>query len=55
MRSIMETLYYTTKGRLMNTAEKFYIYQAQLNNQLNDQHTVQPNAIFSALTRISHP
>jgi hypothetical protein len=56
MHTIMEPLYYTTKGRLMNTIEKFHIYRkTQLDNQLNDRHTVQPNAIFNTLTRIHTP
>jgi hypothetical protein len=49
----MKPMYFTTKGRLMNTIEKFHIYQAtKLNNQINDRHTVQPSAIFEILVRL---
>jgi hypothetical protein len=34
---IMEVLYTTSKGRLMDSIEKFYIYnETRLNNQIND-------------------
>jgi hypothetical protein len=34
----------------MNTIERFHIYhEIKLNNQINDRHMVQPNAIFEAL------
>jgi hypothetical protein len=54
MDTIMEPIYITTKGRLMNTNEKFHIYQeTKQNNQINDKHTVQPNAIFEILVHIN--
>jgi hypothetical protein len=46
----MELLYTTTKGRLMDTIEKFHIYEETCNNnQINDKNTVRPNAIFDAI------
>jgi hypothetical protein len=51
--AIMQPLYYTTKGRLMNTVEKYFIYlETKLYNQLNGRHTIQPNAIFGSLLHI---
>jgi hypothetical protein len=56
MHSIIEPLYYITKGPLMNTIERFHIYrETQLDNQLNDRRTVQPNAILDTLARIHTP
>jgi hypothetical protein len=50
---IMKPLYLTTKGRFMNTVEKYFICrETQINNQLNDRHRVQPNPIFKTLTHI---
>jgi hypothetical protein len=50
----MGPVYFTTKGRLMNTIEKFHIYQeTKQNNQISDKHTVQPNAIFETLVHIN--
>jgi hypothetical protein len=38
---------FTSKGRLMNTLEKFHIFrETKLNNQINDKLTVKPNVIF---------
>jgi hypothetical protein len=50
----MEPLYYTNKGRFMNTVEKYFIYlETKIDNQLNDRHTIQLNAIFESLLEIS--
>jgi phosphopentomutase len=47
MDTIMDTLHITTKGRMMNTMEKFHIYIETLkNNQINDKCTVRPNITF---------
>jgi hypothetical protein len=51
----MKPLFYTIKGRLMNTVKKYFIYlERRHNNQINDRHTVHPNAIFDSLLHI-HP
>jgi hypothetical protein len=48
--SDMKILYTTTKGRFMDTVEKFYIYkETHKNNQINDKNTVRPNAIFDTI------
>jgi hypothetical protein len=48
--TIMTPVHYTSKGRLMNTIERFHIYhETKLNNQINNRHTAEPNAIFEAL------
>jgi hypothetical protein len=50
----MEPIYLTTKGRLMNSIEKYHIYQkTKQNNQINVKHTVQPNAIFETPVHIN--
>jgi hypothetical protein len=52
MNTIMDTLHITTKGRMMNTIERFHIYKETLkNNQINDKHKVEPNIIFDVLTQ----
>jgi hypothetical protein len=53
MENIMDIMYVTNKGTMMNTIEKFYIYrETGLDNQLNDKLTVQPNAIFKTLMQL---
>jgi hypothetical protein len=43
----VEILHTTVKGPMLNTLEKFYIYnETIIDNQLNDKNTVAPNAIF---------
>ena len=50
INEIMTILYTTKKGILMDTMEKFYIYnETRLNNQINDKNTVKPNAIFNVI------
>jgi len=47
---IMEILYITNKGRLMDTIEKYYIYKETKNcNQINDKNTVKQNKIYYAV------
>ena len=49
----MTVLHTTQKGPMLNTLEKFYIYQATRNgNQLNDKNTVTTNTIFD--TKMQH-
>jgi hypothetical protein len=46
----MEVLYSTTKGKLMDTMEKFHIYkETHANNQINDKNTAKPNIIFETI------
>jgi hypothetical protein len=48
--SIMDVLYTTNKGKLMDTIERFYIHkETHLNNQINDKNTVKPNFICDTL------
>jgi hypothetical protein len=45
--TIMDT---TSKGRMLDTLEKFYIYrETKRNKQINDKLTVKPNVIFDLL------
>jgi hypothetical protein len=54
MNEIMKPLHFITKSQLMNTIEKYHIYkETKQNNQINDRHTTQPNAIFEALVHIN--
>jgi ferritin-like metal-binding protein YciE len=49
---IMEVLYRTNKGKLMDTIEKYHIHKAtQLNNQINDKNTIKPNIIFDMIVQ----
>jgi hypothetical protein len=46
INEIMQILYTTNKGRLMDTIKKFHIYkETHQNNQINDWDTVKYNAI----------
>jgi len=48
----METLHITSKGKMMDTLEKYYIFrEAKLNNQINDKLTVIQNSIFDTVVR----
>jgi transposase-like protein len=50
--NILEVLHSTSKGKLMDTLEKFHIYKITRENiQINDKNTSKPNAIFDTLIR----
>jgi len=52
MEDIMETIYITNKGQMMDTLEKFYIFcETKINNQINDKLTVKSNIIFDTIIR----
>jgi hypothetical protein len=52
MNTVMDTVHITTKGRMLNTLERFHIYkETAIDNQINDKHTVKPNIIFETITR----
>jgi hypothetical protein len=52
IEEIMDTVDFTSKERLMNTLEKFYIFrETKLNNQLNDKLTVKSNDIFDTIVQ----
>jgi hypothetical protein len=49
MEDIMEILQITRKNRMMNSFQRFYIYnEEKLDNKINDKCMVKPNAIFDA-------
>jgi hypothetical protein len=48
----MDIINITSKGKIMETIKKYYIYkETKLNKQINDKRTVQPNIIFETLVR----
>jgi hypothetical protein len=50
--SIMEVLHTTRKGKLMDTLERFHIYNVTHENiQINDKNTPKPNIIFDTIIR----
>jgi hypothetical protein len=52
MNDIMDTIYFTNKGRLMDTVENFYIFrETKLNNQINDRLTVKHIIILETIVR----
>jgi hypothetical protein len=52
IENIMEVLYSTTKGKLMDTVERFHICKETcLNNQINDKNTAKTNIIFERIVR----
>jgi hypothetical protein len=55
MENIMDILYTTSKGRMLDTLEKFYIYrETKRNKQINDKLTVKPNVICDVLVHKDH-
>jgi hypothetical protein len=54
MENIMDIVQYANKGRMMDTLEKFYIYELTCRgSHINDQLTIQRNPIFETLVRHS--
>jgi len=50
MENIMEILHITRKCKIMNTLERFHIYnKTKIDNQINDKCTVKPNIIFDMI------
>ena len=50
MSDIMAVVHNESKGRMLDTLERFYIYkETKLGTQINDKLTVQSNPIFEAL------
>jgi hypothetical protein len=46
----MSMLHISSKGRMLNTLERFHIYKETMHyNQINDHHTVSPSAIIEAV------
>jgi hypothetical protein len=54
MQDIMEILHVTKKGGIMNTLEKFHIYnEIKLDSQINDKHMIKSNIIFDTVRNTS--
>ena len=52
MDNIMEILHTTSKGRMMDTLERFYIFwETKIHNQINDRLTIKPNIIFETIAQ----
>ena len=50
MSDIMDVVQIASKGRMLVTLERFFIYrETKLGTQINDKLTVQSNPIFQAL------
>jgi hypothetical protein len=50
IESIIDVLYMTNKGRLLDTMERFYICkETRINNQINDKNTAETNLIFERI------
>jgi len=48
----MSTLHITSKDRLMDTIEKYYIFrETKLDNHINDKLAVRPNVIFETVVQ----
>jgi len=51
----METLHITSKGKMMDTLEKYDIFrETKLNNQINEKLIVKQNSIFDTIVRHDH-
>jgi len=52
INDIMNVVHIASKGRMLDTLERFYIYwETKLGTQINDKLTVQSNPIFEALNQ----
>ena len=52
IESLMNVLNTTIKGRLLDTMERFYIYnETRKNNQINDKNTAKSNIIYETIIR----
>jgi hypothetical protein len=50
MENIMDVIHAMSKGRLLDTIEKFFIYNETCrNNQINDKCTAKPNVVFETV------
>jgi hypothetical protein len=50
INEVMDVIHFAKKGRLLDTLERFYIYnETAKGNQINDKHTMQKNPIFETL------
>ena len=46
----MDVIHTTRKDRLLDTIERFYIYnETRRNNQINDKCTAKPNVVFETV------
>jgi hypothetical protein len=49
---IIDIIHITSKGKMMDTIEKFYIHrETKFNDQINDKLTLKPNVIFETLVQ----
>ena len=54
MENIVEVLHVIKKGSMMNTLERFHIYNVtKLDSQINDKGTVKINIIFDTIIQRS--
>jgi hypothetical protein len=54
MEEIMKIVYIKKKGKLINTLERFYIYdETKKSDQISDKNTVQQNVIFDTILQAS--
>ena len=54
MEETMNSVYVTKKGKLMDTLERFHIYdETKRNNRINDKNTVHQNIIFDTIIHAS--
>jgi len=51
----MDTVHITSKGKMMDILEKYYIFcKTKLNNQTNDKVTIKRNIIFDTVVPYDH-
>ena len=55
MEDIVDTVHITSKGKMMDTLEKYYIFrETKLNNQINNKLAIKRNIIFDTTVRYDH-
>jgi len=55
LEHIMYTAHITSKGKMMDILEKYYIFcETKLNNQINNKLTIKQNIIFNTTVHYDH-
>ena len=55
MEDILVNIYISSKGKIMDTLEKYYVFrETKLNNQINDKLTIKQNIILDTIVRYDH-
>ena len=55
MEDIMYNTHITSKGKIMVSLEKYYVFrETNVNNEINDKLTIKQNIILDTIARYDH-